>query len=44
MVSKLKPAHIICSKKCIAKNVLMPGDPLRAKYIAEKFLKNAKYP
>ena len=24
-----------------AKTVLMPGDPLRAKYIAEKFLKNA---
>ena len=26
----------------IAKTVLMPGDPLRAKYIAEKFLKNAR--
>lgn len=26
----------------IAKNVLMPGDPLRAKYIAENFLENAK--
>ena len=25
----------------LAKTVLMPGDPLRAKYIAEKFLKNA---
>lgn len=25
-----------------AKTVLMPGDPLRAKYIAEKFLENAK--
>ena len=25
-----------------AKTVLMPGDPLRAKYIAEKFLKDAK--
>ncbi|MVB09916.1 Purine nucleoside phosphorylase DeoD-type [Caprobacter fermentans] len=25
----------------IAKTVLMPGDPLRAKYIAEKYLKNA---
>lgn len=23
----------------IAKNVLMPGDPLRAKFIAETFLK-----
>ena len=26
----------------IAKTVIMPGDPLRAKYIAEKFLENAK--
>lgn len=26
----------------IAKTVLMPGDPLRAKYIAEKFFENAK--
>ncbi len=26
----------------IAKNVIMPGDPLRAKYIAENFLENAK--
>lgn len=26
----------------IAKHVLMPGDPLRAKYIAENFLENAK--
>ena len=26
----------------IAKNVLMPGDPLRAKYIAENFLENYK--
>lgn len=26
----------------IAKTVLMPGDPLRAKYIAENFLENAK--
>lgn len=25
----------------IAKNILLPGDPLRAKYIAEKFLDNA---
>ena len=24
----------------IAKTVLMPGDPLRAKYVAEKFLHN----
>ena len=26
----------------IAKNVLMPGDPLRAKYIADNFLENCK--
>ncbi|HBQ46625.1 MAG TPA: purine-nucleoside phosphorylase, partial [Ruminococcaceae bacterium] len=26
----------------IAKTVLMPGDPLRAKYIAETYLKDAK--
>lgn len=30
--------HIDCEKDKIAKNVLMPGDPLRAKYIAENFL------
>ena len=26
----------------IAKTVIMPGDPLRSKYIAENFLENAK--
>ena len=26
----------------IAKNVLMPGDPLRAKFIADTFLTNVK--
>ena len=34
--------HIESKKEEIAKVVLMPGDPLRAKYIAEKFLENAK--
>ena len=34
------PIHIKCDKNAIAPNVLMPGDPLRAKYIAEKFLDN----
>lgn len=34
--------HIEAKKGEIAKNVLMPGDPLRAKYIAENFLENAK--
>lgn len=34
--------HISSKKEDIAKTVLMPGDPLRAKYIAENFLENAK--
>ena len=33
--------HIESKKEDIAKIVLMPGDPLRAKYIAEHFLENA---
>ena len=35
-------AHIESKLEDIAPIVLMPGDPLRAKYIAEKFLENAK--
>lgn len=34
--------HIEANKEDIAKVVLMPGDPLRAKMIAEKYLKNYK--
>ena len=34
--------HIESKKEDIAKVVLMPGDPLRAKYIAENFLEDAK--
>ncbi|WP_425380321.1 purine-nucleoside phosphorylase [Spiroplasma endosymbiont of Stenodema calcarata] len=34
--------HINAKKEDIAKTVLMPGDPLRAKFIAEKFLQNVK--
>lgn len=34
--------HIECEKKDISELVLMPGDPLRAKYIADKFLEDAK--
>ncbi len=34
--------HNEAKKGEIAKKVLMPGDPMRAKYIAEKFLKDAK--
>lgn len=32
--------HIGANKEDIAKTVLMPGDPLRAKYVAENFLDN----
>ncbi|MCI9038913.1 MAG: purine-nucleoside phosphorylase [Clostridia bacterium] len=34
--------HCNAKKEDIAKTVLMPGDPLRAKYIAENFLENAR--
>lgn len=34
--------HIEAEKEDIAKLVLMPGDPLRAKYIAQKYLKDYK--
>lgn len=34
--------HIEAKKEEIAKLVIMPGDPLRAKYIAENFLTDAK--
>lgn len=36
------PIHCNAKKEDIAKTVLMPGDPLRAKYIAENFLENAR--
>ena len=35
-------AHNAAKKGDIAKTVLMPGDPLRAKFIAETFLDDAK--
>ena len=35
-------AHNNAKKEDIAKTVLMPGDPLRAKFIAENFLTNAR--
>ena len=38
----MEPVHIVTEKKNIAPLVLFPGDPLRAKYIAEKFLTNIK--
>lgn len=34
--------HISSKKEDIANIVLMPGDPLRAKYIADNFLEDAK--
>ena len=34
--------HISAKEGDFAKTVLLPGDPLRAKYIAENFLENAK--
>ena len=34
--------HINASPSDFAKTVLMPGDPLRAKFIAENFLENAR--
>ena len=42
MKPQAEPIHIKCNKDDIAKYVLMPGDPLRAKYIAENFLEDAK--
>lgn len=38
----MKPIHIEAKKEDIAEVVLMPGDPLRAKYIAETFLTDVK--
>jgi len=38
----MKTPHINAENNEIAKTVIMPGDPLRAQYIAEKFLDNYK--
>lgn len=38
----MKPLHIVTDKENIAPIVLLPGDPLRAKYIAENFLTDYK--
>jgi purine-nucleoside phosphorylase len=32
--------HIQAPKDAFGKTVLMPGDPLRSKYVAENFLEN----
>lgn len=37
----MEPVHIVTDKENISELVLMPGDPLRAKYIATKFLEDA---
>lgn len=42
VMEHIKPAHIECSKEELAPVVIMPGDPLRAKHIAEKYLEDAK--
>ena len=39
--SKFYTPHIKATPDDFAKTVLMPGDPLRAKFIAENFLENA---
>ena len=38
----MKPIHIVTEKENISPLVLMPGDPLRAKYIAENYLEDYK--
>lgn len=37
-----KHLHIMAEEGSIAETVLLPGDPLRAKFIAENYLENAK--
>ena len=41
-MSNYPTPHINATPQDFASTVLMPGDPLRAKYIAENFLENAK--
>lgn len=38
----LKPVHIVAEPSDVSELVLMPGDPLRAKYVAENFLEDAR--
>ena len=40
-MSQTPTPHIAAKAGDFAKTVLMPGDPLRAKYIAETFLEDA---
>ena len=39
----IETPHIKCNKEDISKIVLMPGDPLRAKFIAQTYLKDYKF-
>ena len=41
-MSNIPPPHITAKQGDFAETVLMPGDPLRAKFIAETFLENAE--
>ena len=38
----METPHISSVEGAFAKTVLMPGDPLRAKYIAENFLEDVQ--
>lgn len=40
--SLIPSAHIKAKKEQVAKTVIMPGDPLRAKYIAENYLQDVE--
>ena len=42
MENKFHTPHINAAPEDFAKTMLMPGDPLRSKFIAESFLENAK--
>lgn len=41
-MANIPTPHINARKKDFAKTVLMPGDPLRAKYVAENYLEDAQ--
>ena len=38
----MNPIHVRAEPGEFAESVLLPGDPLRAKYIAENFFEDAK--
>ena len=40
-MSMITTPHINAEANAFGKTVLMPGDPLRSKFIAENFLENA---